>query len=96
MHADNSGDTTAFSIWMNSDTEGNETQGNTRFFVRDSGDSGKRLAGAMSASIYDGEYHHLVVSYDSSGGRNADRPEPASFILLALGSVAFIRRGRRS
>ncbi len=72
LHMANSGaDKAAFSVWFNSDLSGNSASGHSRLFVRDSG--GTSLSALLSNDLFDGSYHHLMVTYDSSASSSANR-----------------------
>ena len=84
----NTGNTTAAEVTLNSfgnDAIGNVTPGATRLYIR--GDNGNGVGiHFVNTDLYDGNYHHLVFTFDQSTleidmtqGENSNRPFTGGF-----------------
>jgi hypothetical protein len=63
----NTGATTGFEVSVNADAGGATATGSIRLFLRD--DSNNTVGCAfVNSTAFDGNYHHLVFTYDSIGG----------------------------
>lgn len=61
-----------FSMRVNSSSLGGSGQvGGTGFFVRDN--SVRAISGNFTTDIYDGKWHHVVMTYDRTGATPSDR-----------------------
>jgi hypothetical protein len=68
----NTGSTTAWEVSLNRNAAGSTSANGMRIFLRD--DNNNAIGGQFAnAGAFDGNYHHLLFTYDSSQATNADR-----------------------